>query len=533
MSADSTYRPLLEAKRKHCSPPATPVGNSCMKSAVYLDTFAPSPLVEENTYRHRPTDTDPVPSFAASRDQLPVPFWDGHDEAIDCYWHTWELAFNNLRQPIYRSLIANYIDTAFNSCIFMWDSVFILQFCRYGQRAFHFQRTLDNLYATQNYDGFITRELRPDGTYQFHPHDLNSTGPNLLAWSEWCHYQSSSDEDRLACVFPVLLAYHRWLRMHRTWQDGTYFSSGLGCGMDNMPRLGGSYEPSQHHGHMSWIDSTAQAALSAALLVRMGTVLNRENEVSDEAAEYDRLKQWVRTVSWDDERGFCFDVDRSGKRTGHRHLGSFWSLLAGLLDDECARRLAAHLDDERAFKRPHRPPCLAADEPGYSPTGSYWRGSVWPPTTWLVLKGLERYGLDDLAHDIAVGHHEAVLQVWKETGTVWENYAPETIGPGEPAKPDFVGWSGLGPIAVLLEHRFGLRPDVPAAKLIWDIRVCEAHGVEGYPFGPKGVLDLHCAGRASTASEPQITVTSSVPLTITIRWQGGSKDIALKGEGTL
>ena len=78
----------------------------------------------------------------------------------------------------------------------------------------------------------------------------------------------------------------------------------------------------------------------------------------------------------------------------------------------------------------------------------------------------------------------------------------------------------------------GLRPDVPAATLIWDVRACEAHGVKGYPFGAKGVLDLHCAGRASTAIEPQIKVTSSVPLTITVRWQEGSKDIVLKGAGT-
>ena len=61
--------------------------------------------------------------------------------------------------------------------------LFILQFCRYDQCAFYFQRTLGNPYATQNYDGFITRGLRLDDTYQFHPHDLNSTGPNLLIWS--------------------------------------------------------------------------------------------------------------------------------------------------------------------------------------------------------------------------------------------------------------------------------------------------------------------------------------------------------------
>jgi hypothetical protein len=73
---------------------------------------------------------------------------------------------------------------AVNSCLFMWDSCFILKGLRYGSRAFNFQRTLDNLYAKQHPDGFISREIQEwDGQDRFHRFDPASTGPNILAWS--------------------------------------------------------------------------------------------------------------------------------------------------------------------------------------------------------------------------------------------------------------------------------------------------------------------------------------------------------------
>src|SRR6185295_3293683 len=58
--------------------------------------------------------------------------------------------------------------------------------------------------------------------------------------------------------------------------------------------------------------------------------------------------------------------------------------------------------------------------------------------------------------------------------------APESAAPGTPSKPDFVGWTGLPPIAVLLEYVLGLRPDAPARRLLWDVRLTDAHGVRRY-----------------------------------------------------
>ena len=40
--------------------------------------------------------------------------------------------------------------------------------------------------------------------------------------------KSFGDKERLAKVFPCLMAYHEWMRENRTWRDGTYWSSGWG-----------------------------------------------------------------------------------------------------------------------------------------------------------------------------------------------------------------------------------------------------------------------------------------------------------------
>jgi hypothetical protein len=95
----------------------------------------------------------------------------------------------------------------------------------------------------------------------------------------------------------------------------------------------------------------------------------------------------------------------------------------------------------------------------------------------------------------------------------------------DPARPDFVGWSGLPPIAVLFEYIFGLRPEVSAGKLIWDVRLLEEHGVQQYPFGTNGSLDLHCSVRRDASDEPQIELTSTVPLELHVRWPAGCKTL--------
>lgn len=490
----------------------------------------------QNSFIKMPRDTAPLPEFEAARDVLPAPYWKGNEIAIDCWWKTWELAFRNLKQPTVESgFPANYVDTAFNDAIFMWDTAFILMFGRYGRRAFDFLRTLDNFYAKQHYDGFICREIGQQlGDDRFTRFDPTSTGPNVMGWTEWEYFLNYGDVNRLSRVFPVLIAYHQWLRTYRTWQDGSYYSSGWGCGMDNQPRLPGEADmfgqrlhEQFSHGHMTWVDACLQQILSAKILLQMGEQLGRLPEIADMQQEVELLSNYVNERLWSEEEGFYFDRYRDGTLNGVKSIGAYWALLADAAAPDRVERLVAHLENPQEFARPHRVPTLSADHPQYeAKDGGYWKGAVWPPTNYMVLRGLTRVGRDQLAHEIALNHLANVHQVFHETGTVWENYAPESASPGA-ARKDFVGWGGLPPTAVMLEYAFGLRPEVPTGKLVWDVRLTAEHGVDRYPFGNEGLVSLRCAARQDASQEPRIEAKANCPLVIEVLWEGGRREIAL------
>ena len=139
----------------------------------------------------------------------------------------------------------------------------------------------------------------------------------------------------------------------------------------------------------------------------------------------------------------------------------------------------------------------------------------------MVISGLWERGYRKEAMEIACNHYDNVFKVWQDTGTFWEYYAPEEVAPGFMARKDFVGWTGLPPIAVFIEYILGIKSDYSENKVEWDVHNIEAHGIERYPFGPEGVVTLKAAGRKSASDKPSITVTTNVPFDLTVMWGDG------------
>lgn len=495
----------------------------------YKNTYNKESLVTENEYRVAKPETIDPKSFDEAKNILPEPIWKGHDQEIEMYWKAWQIGIGNIKAPQEGSgFVSSYIDTAYNGNIFMWDSAFITMFARYGSRFFPFQRTLDNFYAKQHPDGFICREIKSDGFDCFERYDPVSTGPNLLPWSEMVYYKHLGDQDRLNQIFPVLCAYYKWWKLNRTWQDGTYWSSGWGTGMDNMPRVKPQYNMIYSHGHMVWLDTCLQQILAANVLLEVGLYLERWQEIEEFEDEVRHLTDYVRKHMWSDENGFLHDRYADGSLCDTKGVGAYWALLIpGLLTREQEKKMIAHLDNEKEFKRTHRVPSLSADHPKYKDNGRYWQGGVWCPTNYMILQGLRTSGHPELAYEIAMNHYNNVFEVYKNTGTFWEYYSPERTEPGFMARPDFIGWTGLPPIAVLLENIIGLYPDFARKEIVWDIRQKEQHGVKRYPFGPQGNISFLASERSGN-SLPQLTVDSNVPFTLIAKCNGKEKRFEVK-----
>ena len=229
---------------------------------------------------------------------------------------------------------------------------------------------------------------------------------------------------------------------------------------------------------------------------------------------------------WDGDRGFYYDLTLDGRRSGVKTVAAFWALVSGVAGERQAEALVAALEDPRRFKTLHRVPTLAADEAGFSAeTGEYWRGSVWAPTDTMVIRGLERLGKEALAREIARNHLDHIVEVFRKTGTIWENYAPQRVSQGRPAKGDFVGWSGLAPIVYLIEYGIGIRVDAPASTVVWRIESPRRVGIERLRFGGKTV-SLVC-GEPDAEGRRAVMARSDGEFRLTIHWRGSKRELSI------
>lgn len=134
----------------------------------------------------------------------------------------------------------------------------------------------------------------------------------------------------------------------------------------------------------------------------------------------------------------------------------------------------------------------------------------------MVLCGLSANGKEKLAKEIAECCYKNCIEVYKKTGTFWENYAPETAGRGDPAREDFVGWTGIFPITVLIEYILGIRVSAEKSEIVWRVNRLEEHGIKKLPVGRDSFVTLMCKARKSQDEKPEITVESDRPVKVKV-----------------
>jgi len=504
-----------------------------------------------------------LPQFEATRDALPSPVYDEEPELVRAYWKAWELAFRNFHIPAPGSgFPSRFIDAAFNQNIFLWDTAFMSMFCNVANGLVPGICSLDNFYAKQHADGEISREINRATGKDFAPwvnaeraslfsrwgfstgeqpvsiryvgRDVPKIPPALTldaldnpipAWAELESVAYTGDTARLARVRGPLVRYYEALRTHLRQGNGLYVTDW--ASMDNSPRnpylAGGG----------TGVDISSQMVMFARDIARIDRMTGRPGWETWER-EADTLAAQINDLMWDPVRRFYFDLKSDGSRTGIMTIAAFWTLLAGVTDSARAAALASELRNPATFGRLHPVPSCSASEAGYIPWGGYWRGAVWPSTNTMVIRGLQRAGYGELAREIAMKHARAVARVCSYTGTIWENYAPDSIAPGmhedrSPVVRDMVGWSGIGPILYFLEFAVGLKPDAPSNTLTWDIHSHGRSGCERYRFNGHilSLLAVPSAGKKGM----DVAVTADGPFTLVISL-GGHREVASIPSGT-
>ncbi len=188
----------------------------------------------------------------------------------------------------------------------------------------------------------------------------------------------------------------------------------------------------------------------------------------------------IRTLLWDEDEGMFFDRDaRSGARIRVKAGSTFIPLWAGIATQEQARSLLTrHLLDPKEFWTPYPVASYARSQKGYTqryvpPAGSIpsqfltpghcnWCGGLWPHWNYLIAHGLQRYGYEEEARQLA--ERWALCNAAEEGFSEW--YDAET-GEGRGMNPCCAGASALGVFlpAELAEHLDPTRVESRDARL--------------------------------------------------------------------
>lgn len=483
----------------------------------------------------RRKNTEPFPESRLPRVVLTAnPEWATvHDAA-------WRIAWNKIQHGTPENGFApRYLDEAFNELIYQWDTCFMALFALYApQDLFPGMASLDNFYGKQRDDGYIQRVYwERDGRPAAEPTaDEPMINPPLFAWVEWRYYEITGDDSRIRRVLPHLVRYFEWIDNNTRSRTvpGLYYQTDLGSGMDNTPR--------PDVGRGAWVDASAQQVLAARCIARLAGVIGDKKIADRFDTAQAGIAERIRATCWNPRTRFFHDVTSDGKPSPVKHAGAFWTLLAGAADDAQTKGLLDALQNPDWFWRPHLVPALSADDPAYSPRGHYWRGGVWAPINYMVTRGLAEGGHRDLARAIAenhIGHIASVYHNYKPASeslayeqrfndgyrTLWECYSPEGSEPATRwddvflVRQDFVGWTGLGPIAMLYENIIGLELHGAERRIVWNVTRNDRHGVENLLFRGRPVGLVVTPG---SDGRLELATRSEEPFTLEIRCRGKS-----------
>jgi len=463
--------------------------------------------------------------------RIPEVVYPARPELFALYERAWELAHDHIvdcpgmpQTP--------YMDEAFcNTLIWIWDTCFMSMFCKYSQSDFPGVESLYNFYAAIHEKKNLATVLPENppswsGAREGQPIEMSICildNPPLFAWAEYQNAMFSGDKKHLT----DLLLDKRFLQKHfellesmtesvshqgtlvknfwRKHRDG-YFWEGGASGMDNTPR-GRKVIPAEserpRNPDMLWVDAIAQQGMSAYFIAEIAEAIGKPELAQEWRRCYEGICEKVNALYWDETDGCYFDISASTHEKMKVYtLASFWPLLAKMARPEQADRLCALLEDSEKFGGNVSLPTLARDDADFKPNGAYWRGGVWVPTAYMVIKGLDQYGKHSLARTLSLSlltHMQKTYELYSPH-TIWECYHPIRSEPGRTTddigivRPDFCGWSAVAPICLLIENVVGLHTVSALSNTVeWYLETDEIIGIRGLRFGDV-VTDLISEG---------------------------------------
>ncbi len=240
-------------------------------------------------------------------------------------------------------------------------------------------------------------------------------------WSMWELYSrlpgSQARHNFAAKVYPLLAnAYRDWT--NKVDIDGDLLTA-TPDNWDDNPRYDLIFKEIKYvPGWNSWwndltrccrenkLDDPApssQLGYGAVVLHRLAVILGQKSEAADWVRQIQRHRQAVDSL-WDEQKGYWIVTYRGTQQDDVLTSSIIYPIFCDLCRDpaKIKRVIEGHILNPKEFNGPFPIPTVAYDDPRYyhqkppfqNEAGGLWRGNIWMPETWIVVKGLFKYGYE-------------------------------------------------------------------------------------------------------------------------------------------
>ncbi len=297
--------------------------------------------------------------------------------------------------------------------LWLWDSVFhALAIVTYNHELA--KDCIRAVLTQQRADGFISAMMNPYGR-------TDETQPQVLSWGVWEVYQKTGDRAFLEECVGALEKYLTWDMENRDkngngilewFVDSAYTECKSGeSGQDNSPRF-------EFDEEMDACDFSAFQAHDAEYLAKIYDELGDQVNAEKWRARCENIRKVMNDLLWDEQDGVYYDRLMSGKLTKVLTPASFFPMFAGVPSAAQAEKMVKTLVNPELLWTKVPLPTVAKNNPLYGT--DMWRGGVWLNMNYFVIRGLRRYGYNELAEELKQKTLDTVFTWYKKTGVIYE-----------------------------------------------------------------------------------------------------------------
>ena len=407
-----------------------------------------------------------------------VHFYD--QDFVDLYEKTWAWLQDSWKKGSTKNKFPKqYFNYPENETVDQFDSILATFFLVYSNNQFPASPSLDMFYSKQEDNGAIRCSYSEvSGKPVFTKENPEGAAPPLFSWAEYNLYHKEGNKKRLKEIFIYLEKYFHWLEVTFKEENGLYHVPLEATMMANSPREEAYYP----------VDFNAQQAINALYMSELGDIMNDKEMSFKYKRKYFSLKTRISSLMWNEVDGIYYDLDKNENQVKVKTIGSFWTLLAEIPNEDRANALIDHLSNPETFGTDNPFPTLAASEEAFSEDGEGCRGSVYPPFTFMVVKGLEKYARYELARECSIRMLYFMLDTLhpdeNTKGNIYEAYKPNSDGPavwkGNDSfpRPVFLAYTSIATVTLMVENVLGLYISLPRKTVDWIMPTLEVMGIE-------------------------------------------------------